>query len=857
MLGLGVGVVETLQLRAHVAEGVRDAVAEREPEGGEAVGVAERVPRPVMEPDSDAEGGALRVRVALALAVGVAVAECEHEAEPLAEGEAARVAVGVKDALRLALALVLRDGDPLGVGLRVGLELVGLRVVSDAETRVREPVRETVRVTVWVRVGEWTGEAVAVRLADREPDPMPLGDRDGDGLPEAVGGVAVAVLGLREAVEGESDPDTVAVPLAVAVAVRVGLAEGDPVEEPEVVGVAVGVAEGAEKLRVHEPLWVALVPVRDAVAVGSGGVSVRESENERAEVPEAVAETWGVRVSERVGVPVCVAESVAFALALRVLVPLRLADGVPVGGLRVAERVRVGALVGLHVNEADGLREGERVAVAVPEAVEAVRVAALPEAEAVQLPEDREREGVRVAVALRERLPDDVRDAEGGDGVALRVGGVGVVDRDGDGLAEGLGAERLNEGLGVGLRDTEGGSLGLQERDRDVREAEDEAEREGLSDRDSVEVARAERLGVRVGVSRGDHVAVGVVVRADAVPDDVREALCVRDPTGVGEPVAVTLRVRVGGLRDTLSEAVHVRVGAQDAVSVAVGVAERRAEGVRLRVTVGVPRWLSLRLRVGVRVSEAEPPVPVGVAEVGVRLRQEALGVGVGVAVAGSDAEDVKDKVRVSEEVREGVSVVLGLAVRESVGGLTEKVTDGVEVMARGRLPDCECEGDPERERLLHDREGGEPVPLCVSVGALVTLRLAVADRVALEGERVPVSEAVRVGAQVRDQEAVADARAVELAVPEGVQLRLAVAVAVATGMSEAVCVAVPNAVLDAVRDSVGLCGLRVPEKVAVGVPARESERLRDRAAVGVRVVAEAERDRDSVPDRDALRLRE
>ena len=418
-------------------------------------------------------------------------------------------------------------------------------------------------------------------------------------------------------------------------AAAVGLAEDDALEEQ--VAVVDRVRDGvAEALRGRVSVGVGLVSVREAALSVGCAVQVAVRDRERVAVPEAVAENRGLRVAVPVGVPVRIAEGVGVgAVAVAVAVALRVRDPVAVGALRVAEAVRVGTTVRVFETVPDCDFDGDAVGVGLPVGVDAVREATLPEAVAVRLQEDGEREGVRVPERLPERLPEWVCDADGGDRERVWVGGVGDRDRDGVALAEGLGAERLREGL-VWLRDAVTEGVPLPEPDREaVGEAVAEVDGPSLQDTEGVAV-EGEALRVAAGVTRMDRVAVGVAVGGDAVAEALGgDAVRLRVSATVGERVGVGLGVPEG-LRERHAERVGVRVPTAETVPVGVRVAVPGTEGERLPVPVGDQMRLWEPLRVGVAVEEMEALIAVGVPEVGVGL-PDAVAVGVTVAVAGRD----------------------------------------------------------------------------------------------------------------------------------------------------------------------------------------------------------------------------
>ena len=331
--GLGVRVLtvvvreaERVQVVVAPGVGVRDELAEREAEGGEGVGVAEGVRRPVTEPEAEAEREALGVGVGVRL--GVAVRDVGvREAEPV-EGEAEGVGLNEAQTVRLALATAVQDPDALWVGVQVR-EAVGAREgVTERERVGRVRVRVRVRETVGVPLAEAAAEAVGVGLPEREREPVVLRDADQEGLRDAEGHVAVRVLGLIDAVPVRVRvPEWVTVRVGVTVALMLVLPEGDAVDW-EAVALRVGVAEGPDGVHARVPLGVGLVvAVCDALAVGRD-VQVPVAEVVRVALWEALAETATLFVAE-LYVSVHVAEGVAVAaLEVGVAVALSLSLGV-------------------------------------------------------------------------------------------------------------------------------------------------------------------------------------------------------------------------------------------------------------------------------------------------------------------------------------------------------------------------------------------------------------------------------------------------------------------------------------------------------------------------------------------------
>ena len=605
----------------------------------------------------------------------------------------------------------------------------------------------------------------------------------------------------------------VSLPLAVAERTSLGLqlqdsesvpkadAEDDEVADREadrVDGVVLGVglrdAEGVEAL--HDGL--ALVLRVGVAEVRVGDPLVREPEG------LALGLREGLRVSDTVP------EYVGVRLRLQ---------GLPVAEVRVVEGLRVGLGLGVgvagdRVVVADRVKDGDALPVHEAEGVLAVPVllpVALLEALGLSL-------GLRLAVVVAEKVRVGTRE---------RVrDGLGLMEETWEGLSEREAGLGLRVGLTVRVVRGERVWLG-------VGEGEGEGVAVGVAVTLRVSVALAEYVRVPAGVREWEPLRVRLRDRENergAVPEE--EALQVSErvalPEAVLVPVPVKLALRVP---EGLPEGLQDGLWGRDVVRVPVPVPEGVGEGVGDRGRV--PEWVGLREAVGVRVtlevSDGSVAVPVA-RRLADRVR---VGVTEGVGVWASEADGVREGLRVGVRWEDAV----GVAVAEGVRPET--------------LWHFEAEG-----------EGDAVVGVGVAVGRLVVavgdplrLGVGVGDRVAVglwEGpEGVGVREGLGVVAVREGGEAVAGHDAVRERVREGVAVALLVrdpewvALGLRVGLGDGVNVAVAQGVRlllpepegDRVRLRREAVGLRLPERLTVRVATKVQETLRD----GVEGVGERE----------------
>ena len=636
------------------------------------------------------------------LMVPVARAEALEEPEPLTEGVALGEAVtsGVRVPLREPLPLPLTEGEPVprpeaegepesdrvrGVALPAPPPLVPL--AGSEGTAGREPCCVTEPVTQ----AEVVAEALAVAQVEavRLAEPLSVGELEAVGAPPEPVGAAEAEAAVEADAWGECDAVLLGVPLPVARALPLTVAEG--VGRPpvgEVVELLVGrggseaqaVAEGeTEGVRLAEPAPVGVpVGVARGERVGSGewltlgqGDGVAEGAGEAEPLTEPVAVPgWGGEGVPGAGEPLGVWERVGTGEALSRGEEEALALGVPVavGGavaLRVAEAVpcapegEAGEL-GLAVGGGEALGEGETVpAGAVPERV-------------------------------GEEVPQ--RDAVGGgEGLALMVPlKEALAVAEGEDRREAVG---LTEPEGVGGDEAEPPPPPPPLLALDTREGE--ACCEGLPDTDAVPEPQKEPLRVPRPLLVCAAVAVGSPAVGVAVAAPLREGRGETETVGELElaPVAVTVPVT-----QLLKEAVAGRL--------CEGSADPLAEGVPVSLPVGQLVGLCWELPLTEAVGET-----VGVSETPPVAEKVAEGVAGGEGVA--LAEPLPLLLRAMEPVREGETLTLleavGVSCRERVPPgppalpLTELEGDVVVVELALGLVDKEGVARPERLTL------GEP----------------------------------------------------------------------------------------------------------------------------------------------------
>ena len=490
--------------RVHVdGEAVRvaEALAERRLREREREGVREGVKVVVGLREALGDGDGLRERVRVERD-GDAVHETLRDV---------RVVVGVGGvALRVPLAEKVRVGTSVGVS------------VGEADReRVRVAPAGRVTVAVGVRVG---GEQVkvAVVVADRERDRVGVGEREAEGVREAL-------------VEGPAEVER------VALREREGVPERVPVEAD---GVLVAVGEPV-KVRVGAP-----VALRDHEALGVQEVGVGEADG---------GERVGVAVTDAVVVAEWVAEAAGVVLRLvvrllepeRVWVTVRELEDVR-GRLRVAEGERLAVGVALTEGERLGLQEGLELLLALGAVGVVLGVG-----------------GVRVALA---EGAVGVRD-----GVTVPVRVEGTVS---DGLWVGVGErEEVSDAVWLG----DGGRDALRVRLRDTRErvmVEHVAVAVGVSDSVRVRTGVGDGVAVWEGVGDAD---VSSVFDGEGLEEAEREREGLgADTLWEGENMQVTdvqdtdalgLEVPVrGALRVALLLAVALREAVQEvAVAEAVG----------------------------------------------------------------------------------------------------------------------------------------------------------------------------------------------------------------------------------------------------------------------------------------------
>ncbi len=470
-------------------------------------------------------------------------------------------------------------------------------------------------------------------------------------------------LGVGEAVRGgerERLAVTVAVMVAVALAVpaaREGLGEellegqGEARREGEAlpVGGALRV-EAREALGQGEALGVRLPPAL-LLALGlREGVSEGEAEGEGEREPgcappAALGEGEGLALSEGVGrgeregealaVAVALTEGLALARAVRVALRAPVAEGVALvlasegEGCGVLERDLVEVALG------QGVREGESLALGLPDC----EGEAVTEAEGVE-----ERETVGEAVPVLETVPC-AREALGlavpvtvvrlpvplGVPVAL-VLGLGLWLREAGALRVARASVRVGECEAEALRLLRGEALRVELPCVGVTEAEPVALAEGW--------AVALRLALALALGEGDRVpetealalTLAALVGALALPLALVDTERVVEGEGEGEllargealaralalglreatlPEGRALRVALrlappGGLRLGCGEALRHSVVLRVCVGLEVREAQGEAEGEALGERVALPLWLPLPLREGLRDCEGE-----------------------------------------------------------------------------------------------------------------------------------------------------------------------------------------------------------------------------------------------------------
>mmetsp|Transcript_24665 Transcript_24665/g.44794 ORF Transcript_24665/g.44794 Transcript_24665/m.44794 type:complete len:577 (+) Transcript_24665:1759-3489(+) len=539
---------------------------------------------------------------------------CDNEWLLVGLMEALRVDVGVREGVSVSVAERPSDGDKLGVP-------------GDTDSVVVE-LQEWVSVAVVDRDVEGLTDAVAVVLADPEPEGLVLGDageaemdvrdHEADGL---VGLLLQVLVGLddadrekdRDAERGLADALSVAVPLTDDVLVMLR----DAVRDAE--GVCVGLNETD-----WDALTESLGGVADGVRVGRLADQVPVADRDTVSLPVTLGEG---PVKEREPLPVSLVDAVALALAeeavgalglgLRAL-PLR--EAVPeqerdtlLDALIVQEwaAVRVGVAVGnsdtLKLPDGEGLLESDWLCVRVWTLVMEMLSLGLP-----LLEPEGEADGERVA--------DPVTVQEPGLSTGLRL-----MVRLGDGDTLRLTVLlAVQLGLVLALQDTVG-SDGVYEALPGDCDCDAEAVLERVSDAVSEKVAeltdRETKLLLQVDVGNTvglvDLVGLRLLVPGDLEGDEVMVVLGVAVTQGVGLLVTLGVgeveRLTEGEGRDSdwLPEA-----GDTERVQV---VTEREPER---------PEPLWVRLSEGLVVPETDDDgVDDGDAEADGRLR---LGEGVG-----------------------------------------------------------------------------------------------------------------------------------------------------------------------------------------------------------------------------------
>jgi hypothetical protein len=641
------------------------------------------------------EGLALRLEDTVTLGVGGGSGVAEEDVlalPPVGEGvpswplgvtlpEAHRLAVVEREGLPEALLQPLAPLEALaqlvtlmeGVGARLPVGLPLVRPLPLPQT-VAEALREK------LLVGQ--AERLVAALRVREGEGVAVGHRDEVRLPLLL---AAELRVAREEGEGRGEGEVLCV--AECVRVRVPEAEGEGVREP---------------LRLPE-LEALPQEVEDSVPLG---LSVVCGEVLWLRVPQvvALAEAQGVAEVEKLGEGLeerdCVGEPLA--LGLRVGLRLALAQREATGqgeGVREAEGEPLGALLRLGVGVLLELRLGLRDCVGL-------RVRdrlTVPLAQRVVVGEEVvEREGERevVAQAVAERVPL----------------GLCVPEPQ---------AERRGEGVAVAqeLRLAVAHLLGLG-----VEEEEREVLPQPVGDRDCVEQALVEGLGVLQGEALAERLLVG-----DREGVLALEGEAVRVPRcGVGESEGDTDT-------DTLRVTLTVPQGEEDPEGEGVEVSVSEGEGVKL----GLGLWLALALALGRGLGEGVPEAQPVALDEGLVLPQR-----LGEALA----EDrpvrlcVTLPLREVEGLRVGLRVALGLRL---VVGQCEGLLLSVEAPERvraavgERLPVEQCEAVPDvlKDALLLGVR--EALPLAVPAA-----RLGVAQEVGLlEGVREALLQALRLAA--------------------------------------------------------------------------------------------------------------
>jgi hypothetical protein len=686
------------------------------------------------------------VAVAARRVVGVGVEEGSHTVTlAVEEGEPVGASVSERCGVRVA------RGERDTVGLPEGvLETVGERVMRVEREEVMERVGVEAEVAVagklprelLVAAGEAVAREVCVgargvedreRVADPvlEEEVVALGvlrdaevEGEGVGAEVGVGGMAVfdtLGLGLRDGLgETEGDLDSL------------GLADGE------------GESEGLLTVQVGEELGVRVgggeVEGALFVAVGVG----EEVESPMSEgVGEAVGEEGGLEVpeadEEAVGVPEMVPPDAAFALRVA---PAAFAEGVAVreapGGLTVAPL------------DVDG--EDEVVTVPEEDPVEDAAGVELPLALA-----ERETEGEGVGRIVP--LGDEDWVLSGGVGVGVGVGvaslgeeeveGQSVGERVRSALCEGRGEketvtrvleERVGTrlALGAGLPVPPPSTTSPEVMDSEgVEEGVWPCDLEGMGEREAVELAKAEGVGVRLLSGEAEEVGqkdCWALEEAVAVPGPLLEV----PSAGVGlgkAGVAVAASSREGDAVPLLLAALAVGVAKEDAVGMEEEVvllvpppageavlAKTDAEGLALLLVAA----LGLKRVVGRAAVEGEARLLRVIKAEGLTRKGDLVTSALGVALKGGEGEVESLPISAGEAVG-GCGVCVAACIGEGVGESVE-MPDPVGAAAVG-------EPEPTAVTFIVREGGGEAVSVLASpkdaLGESVSRALGAEDAVA------------------------------------------------------------------------------------------------------------------------------